>query len=79
MKLNKKDAKWLMDVFQHKMGGRVDSNTMLKYFLPAREILTGKKQSLMGCSCHYKAYVDMTNSIFSQHLEEIKLKANPTK
>lgn len=77
--LTQEQAVFLVEEYYPKSGGRIDGNTMDKYFVPARTYMTGKPTSRPGCGCHYKAYAAMTNSMFSQHEEEIKTIAYPPK
>jgi hypothetical protein len=76
--LTKDEALWLLNDFQPKMGGIVNGKSMGKYFIPARELITGKPSEAPGCGCHFLAYAKMTQSMFNQHKEEITVLANAT-
>jgi hypothetical protein len=41
--------------------------------------MLGKKVDRPGCACQFKSYVMMTNSMFDQHYEAIKLVSTPKK
>jgi len=71
--LTKEQAIWLIEVFSTKMNGIVNGKTMGEYFLPAREYIMGKPAEAPGCGCHYLAYAKMTNSMYGQHYDQIKV------
>ena len=75
--LKQEEAKWLIEVFAPKMGGRIAGDTMDKYFVPARTLIQGKPSERPGCGCHFKAYVQMTNSMYGQHSDAIREIAYP--
>lgn len=74
--LTKGDADWLVNVFAPKMSYRIDDSTMSTLFIPARNLLTGKQNSKPSCGCHFKAFAQITNSMYSQFENEIKAIAN---
>ena len=77
--LTQEQAIWLIEEYAPKKDGRLDGNTMDKYFVPARSYMTGKSVGRPGCGCHYKAFASMTNSMYSQYYEDIKAVAYPPK
>lgn len=77
--LTKEEAIWLIEEYKPKSGGRIDGTRMDTYFVPARSLMKGQKSERPGCSCQFKAYVMLTNSMFGQHYEEIKAIAYPPK
>ena len=76
-KLTQEEATWLLETFQPKRKQRVSGVTMDKYFVPARAAMLGKQVDRPGCACQFKSYVMMTNSMFDQHYEAIKLLSTP--
>lgn len=77
--LTQQEAQWLLEEYAPKRGGRIDGNTMDKYFVPARRLIEGKEIGRPGCGCHFKVFVSITNSMFGQHEAEIKNIAYPPK
>jgi len=77
--LTRENAIWLVESYYPKSSGRIDGNTMDNYFVPARKYMTGKEVGRPGCGCHYKSFVMMTNSMYSQYEAEIKTIAYPPK
>jgi hypothetical protein len=77
--LTQKQALWLLNEYVPRRGGRISGITMDKYFIPARSLMLGKEIARPGCGCHFKQFVLMTNSLYNQHEDEIKLIANPPK
>ena len=77
--LTQEEAVFLVEEYFPKSGGRIDGNTMDKYFVPARTYMVGKPVGRPGCGCHYKSFVMMTNSMYSQYEAEIKAIAYPPK
>lgn len=75
--LTKEEALWLLNEFQPKMGGRISGDTMDKYFLPARALMTGKPANKPSCGCEFKAYAQISNSMFGQYKTEIEAIAYP--
>lgn len=75
--LTQAEAKFLVEEYAPRMGGRISGETMGKYFVPARTLMQGKPSETPGCSCMYKSYVMMTNSMYGQYQEEIKAIAYP--
>ena len=75
--LTQEEAKWLIEEYAPKQGGRISGSTMDTYFVPARTLMQGKPSEKPGCSCMYKAYVMMTKSMYGQYYEEIKAIAYP--
>jgi hypothetical protein len=63
---------FLLEEYAPKRGGRISGETLDRYFVPARKYMMGKEVGRPGCGCHYKQFVAMTNSLYGQHLEEIK-------
>lgn len=76
--LKQGDAKWLVEEFAPHMGWRIDGGNMDKYWVPARALMLGRKVERPGCGCEFKAYVAMTNSMYSQYETEIREIAYPT-
>lgn len=70
--LTKQQAEWLINEFAPRMGGIVNGKTMGTYFLPARELMTGKPSEAPACGCHYLSYAKMTASMYSQYQGGIK-------
>lgn len=75
--LTKEEAKFLVEEYAPKMGGRISGETMEKYFVKARTLMLGKQAERPGCSCMYKAFVSMTNAMYGQYESEIKAIAYP--
>jgi hypothetical protein len=75
--LTQEEAKWLVEVFAPKMNGRIDGTRMDQLFVPARTLIQGKPSERPGCGCHFKAYAQMTNSMYSQHEGAIREIAYP--
>jgi len=75
--LTKEEALFLVEEYHPKSGGRIDGKTMDKYFVPARSLMLGKKAERPGCACMFKSFVQMTNSMYSQHEIEIRDIAYP--
>lgn len=77
--LTQDEAKWLIEEYAPKRGGRIDGKTMDTYFVPARSLMIGKPADRPSCGCHFKAFVSMTNSLYNQYESEIKTIAYPPK
>jgi len=77
--LTKEQAIWLIEKFAPKRGGMVNGTTMGKWFLPAREYMTGKPSERPGCGCHFVSYAKMTSSMYGQYSSEIEAIAYPPK
>jgi len=75
--LTKEEAVWLVEVFAPKKGNRIDGKTMDTYFIPARTLMQGKPSERPGCGCMFKAYAQMTNSMYGQHEVAIREVAYP--
>lgn len=75
--LTQDEAKWLVEEYAPRMGGRISGETMDKYFVKARTLMLGKQAERPGCACMFKSFVAMTNSLYGQHSEEIKAIAYP--
>jgi hypothetical protein len=75
--LTQEEAQWLINEFAPKRNGRISGETMNKYFVPARSLMLGKPSERPGCGCQFKSYAQMTNGMYGQHYEAIKLIATP--
>ena len=75
--LTQEQAKWLVEEFAPKRGIRIDGKNMDKYWIPARTLILGKESERPSCGCHFKAYAQMTNSLYGQHEAAIKEVAYP--
>ena len=75
--LTQEEAKWLVEEYAPRRDGRISGDTIDKYFVPARGLIQGFKSERPGCGCHFKAYVAMTNSMYSQHEQAINDIAYP--
>ena len=75
--LTQEEAKWLIEEYTPKRGGRISGQTMDTYFVPARTLMQGKPSERPGCACMFKSYVMMTNSMLGQYEAEIKAIAYP--
>ena len=75
--LTQGEAKWLIEEFAPHTGWRIDGKNMELYWVPARSLMLGRKVERPGCGCEFKAYVAMTNSMYSQYSEQIKAIAYP--
>ena len=76
--LTKGEAQWLINVYQPKMGLRIDGGNMDNYFIPARRLITGKQINKPSCGCEYKVFAQITNSLFDQYKTDIEAIANKT-
>ena len=71
-KLTKEQASWLLlDYAKHK-DLRIDGTTMDRYFIKARQLMTGKDISRPSCGCEFKVFAQITNSMFGQYKTEIE-------
>ena len=75
--LTQDEAKWLIEEYAPRKDGMINGKTMDTYFVPARTLMQGKPSERPGCSCQFKSYVMMTNSMYGQYEQEIKLVASP--
>ena len=71
LKINKTQAKWLLDKFQPVRGGRVDNNTF-QMFLKAYNILRNTDRKVSCFSCEGRSIAAMANSMFDQYKVEIE-------
>lgn len=70
--MTQQDAVWLLEVYQPKKDLRIDSGTMANYFVPARRILNNDPSiGAPSCGCQFKAFVQITNSMFDQYKQNI--------
>ena len=76
-KINKSDAKWLLNVFAPIRGGRVDNSTF-QMFLKAYNILRDTDRKVNCFSCEGRSIAAMANSIFDQYKSEIESIATKT-
>jgi len=77
--LTQEEALWIENEYRPRSGGRICGTTMDKYFVPARKLMLGKQVDRPGCACQFKSYVQMTNSLYNQHADEIRAIASPPK
>ena len=75
--LTQEEALWLINEYAPRRGGRISGSTMDTYFVKARTLMQGKPSERPGCSCMFRSYVMMTNSMFGQYESEIKDIAYP--
>ena len=75
--LTKEEAVWLLTEYQSHMELRIDGSTMDKYFVKARRLMTGKDVGRPSCSCEFKVFGQITNSMFGQYKTEIEAIAYP--
>ena len=71
LKINKTQAKWLLDKFQPVRGGRVDNSTF-QMFLKAYNILRNTDRKVSCFSCEGRSIAAMANSMFDQYKVEIE-------
>ena len=75
--LTQEEAKWLIEEYVPRQGGRISGDTMDRFFVKARTLMMGKPAERPGCACMFKSFVMMTNSMFGQYESEIKAIAYP--
>jgi len=76
MNINQQDAIWLLTEYNKiRQFGKVSS--WIGDHVRAMSLIKGTQVSVPGCNCEYGAYARMANSMYEQHLEEIKAIAYP--
>lgn len=76
--LTQTEAKWLVTEFAPVKDGMISGETMDKYFLPARRLMTGKPGiNKPSCGCEFKVFGQITASMYNQYESEIKVVATP--
>jgi len=75
--LTQQDAKWLVEEYAPRHNKMINGTSMDKYFVPARTLMMGKQAERPGCSCMFRSFVMMTNSMYGQYEQEIKAIAYP--
>ncbi len=71
LKINKNQAKWLLNEFQPIRGGRVDNSTF-QMFLKAYNILRNTDRKVSCFSCEGRSIAGIANSMFDQFKSEIE-------
>ena len=77
-KINKADAKWLVEEYAPKRHYRVDHSTV-PMFLKAYNILKGGNREINCTSCEAKSIAMMSKSMYEQHQTEIESISNARK
>tara|TARA_R110000824_G_scaffold184343_3_gene365311 strand:- start:3266 stop:3502 length:237 start_codon:yes stop_codon:yes gene_type:complete len=73
--LSKEDALWLLNVFAPMRMGTIGGGTIQR-FVKAINLMKGTNEGVPSCGCEYKMKAAIANSLFGQHIEQIKTIAN---
>lgn len=76
-KINKTEAKWLLEEYAPMRRFRIDNGTFGTY-LKAYNLMRGTERKVNCTSCEGRSIAAMANSMFEQYEEEIKVIATTT-